>query len=592
MKVVYLPVYRTAVSYTVSFGRRWSVLEHLVLLELTKARRSLAELADMTGLPERLVVEALINLMRSNWIEVRSSTGVLFQATVAGKRRAEHEALPPQVQTDVRWLSLCFERLTGSWLRAEDLDLVYEDDLPNDADVLNPKINTLHSSHGGLRDLFKLSLDETLEPVEPQFRSPSRPYARVVIAFDRIERGLPTNASMALIEEILEEVGPTSEGASAMASAQSLQVDEVACRDFLTKDSFVVGGDNHRSLLSSCLRTAKSRLVLHSCFLDPLALKQLLPEFEAAAKRGIRVDLLWGLQQDPEEKLTRNVVAESRQVLAALSEEAQKRVQLSPNSSLSHSKVVLFDEGNHGRFTTIVSSCNFLQSQFVSLDVSVRSHSQRLALQFLNRLLAAQIPPSGSWPAVARRLNADWQRVHYHALNQEAGAHKLIVLSDQDHYACVRHARNIAKDSIIIGCDIYGLAAETSVLVPMQRAAELGKHVRLLYQRPSKLLRETGRVPEVTELAKRGLMLEQYDGLHGKFLLWDEDSLAVSSFNWLSTVADGTRVSGAELGVFISGPSLRQCFAEQMLAASAGRIDLARKGESQGTLDLKMTGKV
>ncbi|WP_143035554.1 hypothetical protein [Bradyrhizobium sp. Rc2d] len=135
------------------------------------------------------------------------------------------------------------------------------------------------------------------------------------------------------------------------------------------------------------------------------------------------------------------------------------------------------------------------------------------------------------------------------------------------------------------------IAAETSVLVPMQRAAELGKHVRLLYQRPSKLLRETGRVPEVTELAKRGLILEQCDDLHGKFLLWDEDSLAVSSFNWLSTVADGTRVSG----VFISGPSLRQCLAEQMLAASAGRIDLVRKEESQGMLDLKttpLTGKV
>lgn len=587
MKVVYLPVYRTAVSYTVSFGRRWSILEHLVLLELTKARRSLAELSDMTSLPERLVVEALINLMRANWIEVRSSAGVLFQATAAGKRRAEDEALPPQVQTDVRWLSLCFERLTGSWLRAEDLDLVYDGDLPNDADILLPKINTLHSSHGALRDLFKLSLDETLEPVEPQFRSPSRPYARVVIAFDQIERGLPTNASMALVEEILDEVGPTSESASAGTSVQSLQIDEGACRDFLTEDSFVVGGENHRNMLSTCLRSAKTRLILHSCFLDPAALKQLLPDLEAAAKRGIRVDLLWGLQQDPEEKLTRNVVAESRQVLAGLSEGAQKRVQLSPNSSLSHSKVVVFDEGNQGRFTTIVSSCNFLQSQFVSIDVSVRSHSQRLALQFLSRLLAAQIPPSGSWPAVARRLNEDWQRAHYHALSQETGAHKLTLLSDQDHYACVRHARNVAKETIIIGCDIYGLAAETSVLVPMQRAAELGKQVRLLYQRPSKLLRETGRVPEAEELAKRGLMLERCEGLHGKFLLWDDDSLAVSSFNWLSTVADGTRVSGAELGVFISGPSLRQYLAGQMLVASAGRIDLARKGESQGKLDLK-----
>jgi hypothetical protein len=63
MKAVYVPVFRVAVSYTVSFGRRWSVLEHLLLIELAKSKRSLMELAEAANLPERLVVEALINLM-------------------------------------------------------------------------------------------------------------------------------------------------------------------------------------------------------------------------------------------------------------------------------------------------------------------------------------------------------------------------------------------------------------------------------------------------------------------------------------------------------------------------------------------------
>jgi hypothetical protein len=524
--------------------------------------------------------------MRSNWIEARSSAGILFQATKTGKRRADEEALPPQVQTHVRWLSVCFERLTGTWIRAEDLDLVYEDDLPNNAEQLPAKLNTLHASDGALRDLFKLALDETLEPVEPQFRNPSRPYARIMIAFDQIEQGLPATCSLGLKRAVLDEVGPTTSSTADMKSLPAPQIQEGSASDFLTKESFIVGGPGHKALLSDCLKTAKSRVILHSCFLDPVAVEKLIPEFEEAAKRNVRVDLLWGFQQDPEEKLTRNIVAETIQVLGRLSESARKKIHFSPLSSLSHAKVLMFDEGQKGAFTTIMGSCNFLQSQFVSLDVSVRVHSQRLALQLLSRLLATQIPPSGSWPAVARRLNNDWDRIRYLADVVEQGPHRLTLLADQDHYACVRYARDVARGSILIGCDIYGVAAETSVLAPMQRAAELGKKVRLLYQRPSKLLRESGRAPEPEAIKKRGIALEQCPGLHGKFIVWDDQHVGITSFNWLSTVAEGARINSAELGVLISGPSVRDFFAEEALGASGGKIDLYTRAEPQGAFDL------
>src|SRR5438093_13594498 len=104
MKILYLPMYRMAASYMVSFGRRWSVLEHLVLIELSNHKRTLAELARLSELPERLVVEAIINLLRATWIEVRSGEEIVFQATPAGVRRASEEALPPQVQTVVKWM--------------------------------------------------------------------------------------------------------------------------------------------------------------------------------------------------------------------------------------------------------------------------------------------------------------------------------------------------------------------------------------------------------------------------------------------------------------------------------------------------------
>jgi hypothetical protein len=60
----------------------------------------------------RLIVEALINLMQAGWIEV-VSTGdtVVFDTTVIGKRRSSEPDLPVKLYRDVRWISLCCERL-------------------------------------------------------------------------------------------------------------------------------------------------------------------------------------------------------------------------------------------------------------------------------------------------------------------------------------------------------------------------------------------------------------------------------------------------------------------------------------------------
>jgi len=152
-------------------------------------------------------------------------------------------------------------------------------------------------------------------------------------------------------------------------------------------------------------------------------------------------------------------------------------------------------------------------------------------------------------------------------------------LADEDHYACITAARDDARRSIIVGCDLYGVAAETSVLVPMTRAAELGRQVRLFYRRPSRFLAEEGRVPNTEEIRVRGISLEQIPNLHGKFLAWDGDNLVVTSFNWLSTSVANTRARGAELGIMTSGPDMRDILSKKLIVASKGSIDIARDRE-------------
>jgi hypothetical protein len=575
MKILYVPLYRMAVSYLVSTGRRWSVLEHLVLVEIAASRRTLPELSARSNMPNRLVIEAVINLMRAGWIEVRSTdAGVHFDVTNTGRRRIKDQDLPVRLLRDVRWISVCVDRLTGTWQRADDLELVYERDLPEDANIVEPLMHTYDPNEGSLRDLFYLSADEALEPSLPQFRTPSKPYARITISQGTIVAGLPPLAPMKMKQALLvaSEAFAELEGETLPDARQA--TGEALCDD-ITAEDIVVGGAEHRELLRNCLRSAGNTIIIHSCFVSPDTVKALLPDFEEAAKRNVRVELLWGLHTDPEQPAKRRPISETEKILNELPAPLRKKVQLSPVSSGSHAKLILFDGGRHEGWTSVVGSCNFLSTEFDWVECSILCRSQRLASALLGRLIASQLPASGSWSPVARRLNGLWsdlrQRV---ARTKESGKHLVTLLADEDHYACVTLARDTAVRDIVVACDLYGLSAETSVLVPMESAAKAGKAVKLFYNRPSKLLREEGRGPDTDTINARGIKLTQSQSFHAKFLLWDRGAIAISSFNWMSTVVDGARARGAEFGLLVEGDGVAAIFVEKLKNASKGAIDL------------------
>jgi hypothetical protein len=575
MKILYMPLYRMAVSYLVSTGRRWSILEHLLLVEITSSRRTVPELSALSNMPDRLLIEAIINLMRAGWIEVRSTdAGVSFDATNVGRLRAKDQDLPVRLLRDVRWISLCVDRLTGTWHRADDLELVYERDLPDEANILEPLIHTYDPNEGALRDLFYLNADEALEPSLPQFRTPSKPYARITVAFERIVAGLPPLAPMKLKHALLRAAEAFAEVEDQTLGEAGPATGEALCDD-IGVDDLVVGGTEHRELLRDCLRRAENTIIIHSCFVSSETVRALLPDFEEAAKRKVRVELLWGLHTDPEQPTKRKPVSETEKVLNALPAPLRRRVQLSPISSGSHAKVILFDGPEQEGWTTVIGSCNYLSTEFDWVECSVRCRSQRLASQILGRLIALQLPASGSWSPVARRLNNAWSELRLKAGRaKQNGSHRVTLLADDDHYACVTLARDFVKKDIVVACDLYGLSAETSVLVPMESAAGTGKSVKLFYCRPSKLLREEGRGPDSATIQARGMAIAQMPDFHAKFLTWDRNAVAITSFNWMSTVVDGSRARGAEFGLLIEGDGIAAILAEKLKRVSKGTIDI------------------
>jgi hypothetical protein len=293
-------------------------------------------------------------------------------------------------------------------------------------------------------------------------------------------------------------------------------------------------------------------------------MRELLPLFADAARRLIRVELLWGLKIDPEDSSTQTRLTDVERVLDQLSGDERKKIQISQVSSGSHSKIIIYDHKTTGKWISVVGSCNYLSSNFDWIEISVRSRSQKLASKLLGQLIVAQLPASGSWSPTARRLNRAWSSLQEARSAEETGKHELTMLVDGDHYACVTRARDLAQQEIVIACDLFGVAAETSVIVPMKTAAKNRKNISLVYSRPSRFLLEAGRRPDADSSEEKGISFRSLPNFHAKILYWDRSALAVTSFNWMSTIVDGGRSRGAEIGIMIEGPEVCQILVDKL----------------------------
>ena len=132
---VIFPVLRGTRRFFVEKGRRWSVIEHLLLDAVAKQPASAADLAQRSGLPRRVVIEALIRLMRATWVEIHATpAGPIFKATSLGQAKAPLPQLPAATTIEPHWRSFAIEQITGGVFRGRELDLRSRAKLPKPND--------------------------------------------------------------------------------------------------------------------------------------------------------------------------------------------------------------------------------------------------------------------------------------------------------------------------------------------------------------------------------------------------------------------------------------------------------------------------
>lgn len=132
----------------------------------------------------------------------------------------------------------------------------------------------------------------------------------------------------------------------------------------------------------------------------------------------------------------------------------------------------------------------------------------------------------------------------------------------------VRRARDESVRRIVVASHRWGAAARPIVLAPALAAAESkGVRVQAYYgtvsgpEGPDWVGEETsGKTEALTVRAVRK------PRLHAKMLAWDEDSVVITSQNWLSADPPDS-APRQEIGVFLEGPGLADTVVERFQAA-------------------------
>ncbi len=308
---VTFPVLRGTRRFHVEKGRRWSVVEHLMLDSVKDQPTSAADLSARSCLPRRVVVEAFIRLMRAGWVEIASNaSGSVFKITAIGLTKVFNDQLPAATVREPSWRGFAIEQITGGVFRSRELTLVHYKKLPTGTEEL-PVVQLTGTSTHALWDLSEIfstieGEDELIVGVDRGADKLTTRYAVVTVNDDEIE-GLPTKVSPLLrsiilqaAREYLQKVKDSdaeefSYQMPTYATSPEVEVEQPTNHSALYDQSdLIVDGADHSNAFEKLVYSARERLIIHSTFIDDQRAQALLPLLLQTAERGVKIDVLWG----------------------------------------------------------------------------------------------------------------------------------------------------------------------------------------------------------------------------------------------------------------------------------------------------------
>lgn len=576
---VAVPMLRGRRRFFIEKGRRWSVVEHLMLDAVARAPSTAAALAEKSCLHPRVVIEAFIRLMRVGWVELLpAESGSVFTATPLGKSQLGASELRSATTRDQRWMSFCYDQVHGNVFRGRETYVYKSSKLersPSSVGLVYLDRTLAHQTEDMSAIFAALAgEDEVIVGMEPNPEPLFEGYAMIKVKGGSIE-GLPPRASEELRRAILSKVAeiypneqkktePRVEGVDRAIEAPSRQI-----QGLFEQRDLILDGAGHRSALHRVLDTATDLVVIHSTFISSNGWRDLLPRLIGTAARGAKIHVLWGQSDDQNES------SSSRKEAVAFRAEVERRgradqIIVHSFTTGSHAKLLLSDDGK-GHWSCIVGSCNWLSTDFESYEASINVRDPVIVGELLGHIATMSYAHDGIWTQTAANFTALGRRLASMPRGPGRTA-KIRLLLAPDHASLVLVARDAARKRIVVTSHRLGIASKPIVIVPALAAyRENQVACSLFYGRATGALTNLDTAALTRELAKSGVTPRPVfrPRLHAKVLAWDDDALAVTSQNWLSADPADTAYR-REIGVFVEQNKLSDTFIR--------RFDLARSG--------------
>ncbi|MGC2779769.1 MAG: phospholipase D-like domain-containing protein, partial [Bradyrhizobium sp.] len=225
-------------------------------------------------------------------------------------------------------------------------------------------------------------------------------------------------------------------------------------------------------------------------------------------------------------------------------------------STRSHSKIVVSDDGRGGWFAAL-GSCNWLGSPFESFEVSVKIRDPAFCGRIIRHLATMSMGREAVWHQLASDITILGRRIEKMPRTLERTVPMKILLA-HDHAALALEASIKAKQRLFVTSHRIGVAGRPMIILPALAAARAnGVAADLYFGKGTDTLTGVSAGELMMDLGPSGVKLRPVytPRLHAKLLAWDDDSLAITSQNWLSAdPADNAALR--ELGIFINAPKV------------------------------------
>lgn len=573
---VAIPLLKGKRKFFLEKGRSWSLPEHVFLAALVKKPRTVEELAEDGDVPRRLVLEALIRLMRAGWVTLQQEgRGVIFSATEMGHVVVDQDELPRLAKATSRWMNFVIDEVTGTLYRSREMPFFERHIVESRATrerlvwLKTRNLDAFDDTAAVLANLFED--DERFLGIEPSAEKMVRRFAIATVRDNNVE-GLPPRAPSWLSDLVKVAAGTAGPSPMALRSPHFDSDSHFPQRERSVASSMdatfkmedlLLGGDAHQKVFRELIRKVKRRLIIHSTFVSEDGFSQVQDELISAAKRGAIIDILWGEDENKTDSVTTaKTIAIIRRHIEAMG--LASSIRISPFSTRSHAKIVVYDDGRTENLSTIVGSCNWLSTGFKNYEASVGFSDPVVVSAVLEQIADLTRGGDRHWTDLTSemaRLASD-ARIRKQASSPNA---KVTLVLGPQHAHFARVARDNARHRIFVTSHKIGAAARPSVLVPALAAVrENGVEARMFYglEGPSEISNELFIAENVGLLPSPVLSPR----LHAKVLAWDDDHALITSQNWLSADPGESNVR-REIGLMVESAGVARKLIDHFDAA-------------------------